>query len=145
MTTEREELYMADWFPRATAWATLLCSLAASLYLASVSTYATDSARIDSHGWTEYSTGGGATLTQVNGMRVYVYFVLLVLIAAVPLLSRRTRLARIASGVSAGLLGLFVLLGMASIGGAYLPAAMFALLTALTIGPHRARAGSPRV
>ena len=42
--------------------------------------------------------------------------------------------------INAGLLGIFAVLGMMTIGGAYLPAAMFALLTALTTEPRRVSA-----
>jgi len=121
------------------AWGALLSALCASLYLATVPTY--ESASVD------VSTGasasqpavlrGSATLASVNGPIVFVWFAFCVIAAALPLAFRRTYFARGAAILSATLLLSFVVLGLASIGAMYLPAAAFALLAALVTPSSR--------
>jgi hypothetical protein len=108
-------------------------ALGASVYLAIAPVYASASASA--------SLGAGSstpppavvrslTLAAVNGPIVFLWFGFTVLVAAVPLLFRRARFARRAAAISTALLLIFVMLGSASIGGAYVPAAAFALLAA---------------
>ena len=80
-----------------------------------------------------------ATLPEVNGRRIYVVLIVPILFAALPVIFRR-RHAAVGAGVGGGLLVLFAILGSASIGGAYIPAAAFALLAAAL-----ARASRPAI
>ena len=112
-----------------TAWGALLSAIGASMYLAIAPTYASETMSMSSTGEQRRSSGS-ATLSAVNGPVVYAWFVVLILLAALPLLFRRTRIARIAAAASAVLLCIFVVLGSGSIGVAYVPAAAFALLSA---------------
>ena len=126
------------------AWGALISAVGASLYLAVAPAYASASVSA--------SVGSGSsapqsapvqqlepslTLAAVNGPIVFVWFGVTVFLAALPLLFRRTRFARPAVAIGAGLLLAFVILGSASIGGAYLPAAAFALLAAALTPPSR--------
>lgn len=118
------------------AWGALLSAIGASTYLAIAPSYASETVSMSSTG-EEHRSSGAATLGAVNGPVVYAWFVVLILLAALPLLFRRTRFARIAAGASAVLLLIFVVLGSASIGAAYVPAAAFALLSAAVTASSR--------
>ena len=125
------------------AWGALISAVGASLYLAIAPAYASASVSA--------SVGSGSsapqsapvqlepslTLAAVNGPIVFVWFGVTVFSAALPLLFRRTRFARPAAAIGGGLLLVFVILGSASIGGAYVPAAAFALLAAALTPPSR--------
>jgi hypothetical protein len=118
-----------DGLARVAAWGTLLSAIGASTYLAVVPTYASEAISMSSTGEQRRSSSS-ATLTAVNGPVVRAWFVVLILLAALPLLFRRTPIARAAAATTAVLLIIFVVLGSASIGGAYTPAAVFALFSA---------------
>lgn len=129
------------------AWGALLSALGASLYLAVAPTYASASAAAmvasgssASQPVTVRQPDASLTLAAVNGPIVFVWFGVTVLLAALPLLFRRTRFAREAAATGAALLLVFVVLGSASIGIAYVPAAAFALLAATLTPSSRPRA-----
>jgi len=117
------------------AWGALISALGAPIYLAVAPAYGSASASATLASAASSSPPvrhleGSSTITAVNGPIVFLWFGITGLVAALPLLFRRTRFAREAAVISAGLLFVFVILGSASIGGAYVPAAAFALLTA---------------
>ncbi|HWJ16423.1 MAG TPA: hypothetical protein VNS10_21930 [Gemmatimonadaceae bacterium] len=114
------------------AWGAPLSAVAASLYLAVAPTYETGSADVSTDLTSSHVPRGvgSATLAAVNGPIVFGWFAFCVLVAAMPLVFRRTRFARAAALLSAALLLAFVVVGSASIGATYVPAAAFALLAA---------------
>jgi hypothetical protein len=124
---------------RIAAWGALLSALGASLYLAVAPTY--ESASVDASTGASASQPpvfiGSATLASVNGPIVFVWFAFCVIAAALPLAFRHTHFARGAALLSAALLLAFVVLGLASIGGMYVPAAAFALLAAVVTPSSR--------
>jgi hypothetical protein len=113
----------------AAEWAAVLSAVAASLFFAGAPVYATEAQAIASSGAGARTTGW-ATLAAVNGAVAYVWLLLPVAVGALPLLFRRSRHAFAAAVTSAVVLFAFVVLGSATIGGAFLPAAAFALLAA---------------
>jgi hypothetical protein len=114
------------------AWGAPLSAVAASLYLAVAPTYETATADVGTDVSSSQATrgAGSTTLASVNGPIVFGWFAFCVVVAAMPLVFRRTRFARTAALLSATLLLVFVLVGSASIGPTYVPAAAFALLAA---------------
>lgn len=136
MSTDRRRLSSAL-LAQIGAWGALVSALGASVYLAFAPVYASASRS------TAFAAGSlswppaplrrahaATTLAAVNGPIVFAWFGVTLLVAALPLLFRRTRFARGAATMSALFLLVFVVLGSASIGGAYVPAVAFALLAA---------------
>jgi hypothetical protein len=125
-----------DVLARVPAWGALLSAIGASTYLAVVPTYASETVSMSTTG-EQHRSSSSTTLTAVNGPVAYSWFVVLILFAALPLLFRRTRIARAAAATSAVLLLIFVVIGIASIGICYAPAATFALLSAAVTPSYR--------
>jgi hypothetical protein len=121
------------------AWGALLSAVGASFYLAVAPIYESSSADMstDPSSSQVATAAGSATLASVNGPIVVGWFAFCVLLAAMPLVFRRTQYARAAALLSAVLLLAFVVVASASIGVAYVPAAAFALLAAAATPPAR--------
>ena len=118
-----------DHLRRLAAWSALLAAVAASAWLALAPVYHVEGTTLTADG-TPTRSVSTATLQEVNGSRIYVLLLAPILLAALPLIFGRRRFATLAAGIGAGLLVIFAILGSASIGGAYVPAAAFALLAA---------------
>ncbi|HEU4642597.1 MAG TPA: hypothetical protein VFS44_09090 [Gemmatimonadaceae bacterium] len=118
---------VAGWF--ALAWA---AAVAAYFLLGPAYRWATSAIHVSAEqAPTRVEATGTATLLAVNGPRALIALLLPVLLTALPLLARRPATRRRLAGAAAVLLGVFVLLGAASVGLFYLPAALALVLAAV--------------
>jgi thiol:disulfide interchange protein len=114
------------WFPL--AWAA-----GAYFVLLWLPTYSQVSDTMSTDG-TEIRTAGHATLVAVNGPRVYLILAVPVLAAALAALPWPARLRRPAAIAGAVIAGVFVVLGMMSVGMFFLPSAIGLIALAQATG-----------
>jgi hypothetical protein len=123
---------LANWFAPALAAAAATYFLAAPPYSSS-----TSGAAVTAGGAaTSWEAAGRAGIVAVNGADVLLPLLMPVLLAALPLLARSAGWRRGLSAAAALILGAFALLGAASVGLFYAPAAVALGLAAARRGEH---------
>jgi hypothetical protein len=124
-------------------WFGLALTVVASGYFSFVPVYSSFSSGIVVDSGTAFSQGeisGNGTLASVNGSSTYIMLAIPVLLAAAPLFTRQRSYHFVLNAVAAVLIGALAVVGAASIGLFYLPAALLLVVATIRSWELRSRA-----